>query len=180
MKNNISIIREEQRERFNVLTEEISNINKEIETRYKSLPTSNKKEWEIMVLNTVMPLHKKLHEKEEEYNFLKKELLEKKYANRICYSDVHPFEVIKEITQNKYLIREMNYELKNVKELRDSFVPGGFFGNTNNSLQKWDIKENENGITIHIRRHKDGYWYDSNGFKYYINNEPVQFHDFNF
>ena len=54
MEKNISIIREEQRERFNVLTEEISIINKEIEKRYKALPTSNKKEWEIMFLNMIM------------------------------------------------------------------------------------------------------------------------------
>lgn len=114
--------------------------------------------------------------------YLETELLEHKYANNYMYSDVDPYEVIEECTENCYIIRPMiAIETEQSKNDRQkSFVPGGFIGHTDNSVQKWDIVSDENASTFKIRRHKDGKWYDANGSKYYISNHPVKFYDYNF
>ena len=127
-----------------------------------------------------------LHDKREwlikEIKKLELELLEKKYANHYGYSDVEPYEVVEEITPNKYLIRWMKsvQTEESKKKLKESFVVGGFFGHVENDLQEWDISSQNETKPFAIRRHKDGNWYDSSHRKYVISSKPIKFYDFNF
>lgn len=113
--------------------------------------------------------------------FLETELIEKKYANEILYSDVKPYEVLEERTENLYLIREMKCtEKEESKQARfQSFVPGGFCGTFDNNLQEWEIVPDESAPVLKIRRHKDGIFY-LNGRRFSISEEPIRFYDFNF
>lgn len=110
------------------------------------------------------------------------ELLDKKYANKILFSDVEPFEVIEEKTPNLYVVRSMKaVQTDSSKEnLSNSFVRGGFVGTYDNDLQEWDITPDENGEILNIRKHKNGKFYDSNRVEYVISNKPCKFYDFNF
>lgn len=112
----------------------------------------------------------------------KMELLEKKYANLVMYSDIKPFEVIEERTPNLYLIREMDAVItdESRKRLNESFSPGGFCGHFDNDLQEWNITSNEEYPIFKIRRHKDGFYYSALGEKFRINSKPVKFYDYNF
>ena len=112
----------------------------------------------------------------------KMELLEKKYANLIMYSDIKPFEVVEERTPNLYLIREMDAVItdKSKKELQESFSPGGFCGHFDNDLQEWHITSNEEYPVFKIRRHKDGCFYSTLREKYSISHKPIKFYDYNF
>lgn len=120
-----------------------------------------------------------LEDKIEKINI---ELIEKKYANRYLYSDIEPYEVVEEITPNKYKIRWMkSVQTEDSKQkLKDSFVVGGFFGHYDNNLQEWDITPCETSQPFAIRRHKDGNWYDIYHCRYSISNKPIKFYDFNF
>ena len=117
-----------------------------------------------------------------EINKIELELLDKKYANKYGYSDIEPYEVVEERTPNMYLIRWMKsvQTEKSKKELKDSFVAGGFFGHFDNDLQEWNITSCEDNQPFAIRRHKDGNWYDTYHRKYCISSKPVKFYDFNF
>lgn len=127
-----------------------------------------------------------LHDKREwlikEIEKLELELLEKKYANHYGYSDVEPYEVIEEITPNKYLIRWMKSAQteESKKKLKESFVAGGFIGHVENDLQEWNISSCDETEAFAIRRHKDGNWYDSIHRKYVISPKPIKFYDYNF
>lgn len=118
----------------------------------------------------------------DEIKKMELELLEKKYANHYGYSDIEPYEVVEERTPNMYLIRWMKsvQTEKSKKELKDSFVAGGFCGHFDNDLQEWDITSCEDNQPFAIRRHKDGNWYDTYHRKYCISSKPIKFYDFNF
>jgi hypothetical protein len=102
-----------------------------------------------------------------------------KYANRISYSDMTPFEVIKEATAKKLVIREM--EATRDPEWTPNFTPGGFMAVcTNQNEQKWIIKSCDGYPLVTIREHKDGTFRDNAGNKYRLSNVPVRYFDYNF
>lgn len=103
-----------------------------------------------------------------------------KYFNRVLSSDINPFEVIEEKTDRLIIIREMKSELLNPSDVNNTFVPGGFFGHFDNSIQKWDISSHNDGCTMEIRLHKNGQWKDRFGVRYIPSDEPVKKYDFNF
>jgi hypothetical protein len=101
------------------------------------------------------------------------------YANRICYTDVEPCEVVEVRTANKMLIREMDATLD--PTWKREFHPGGFFGHTaNDRSQRWFYSSNPANRVLAIRKHKDGRWYDSHGSRYSIADQPYKFYDHNF
>jgi hypothetical protein len=66
------------------------------------------------------------------------------------------------------------------KAIMDSFIPGGFIGNVDNSLQDWTFEVDETNPIIEIRKHKDGHWY-AKGKRYFsIEYQPYEHYDFNF
>ena len=100
------------------------------------------------------------------------------YANRIGYSDVIPFEVLRAVNAITLEVREM---MATELPWDRKFVGGGFLGHvTNQDDQKWDIQPDKDGDTFRIRQHKDGKWYDRNGSRYILSLEPSKFYDFNF
>ena len=80
----------------------------------------------------------------------------KKYANKILFSDIEPYEVIEQKTERLLVIREMECKEKeeSIKNRIQSFIPGGFCGHYDNDVQDWDIKPKNNGYTFKIRKHK--------------------------
>ena len=103
------------------------------------------------------------------------------YANRLGYSDIDPFEVIRRYTDRKLQICEMKVAPCPVNMSELEFVAGGFCGTyTNQGEQRWLIESDlANGQCFDIRLHKDGYWY-SRGGKYALNDKPIKFYDYNF
>lgn len=105
-----------------------------------------------------------------------------KYANRIMYSDIHPFEIVRQLSDKMIEVRRMDAVIteESKKKLADSFVPGGFLGHTDNSLQEYTFSSNtENPIEV-ARKHKDGYWYTSYGYKHLLSETPEKLYDYNF
>lgn len=104
---------------------------------------------------------------------------EKLYANRILWSDVDAFEVIRKVS-------EKTYEVRKLKAIDDpnwkpDFVPGGFVGHTfNDSEREWTFEPDESRPVIRIRLHKDGWFKDSNGMRFEISDRPRKYYDSNF
>ena len=99
------------------------------------------------------------------------------YANNKGYSDIHPYEIVKVISDKTIEIREM--DSKELPWKRD-WHEGGFAGHlANQNKQKWDIKPNEKNKPIKARLRKDGYFHSNVG-KHYIEAEPRRFYDYNF
>ena len=102
-----------------------------------------------------------------------------KYANMIGWTDIRPFEVIKVTESGKQAyVREMSaVEL----DWEKKFFGGGFLGHVaNGEDQRWEISSDEGGLVVRIRLHKDGKWYDRNGDRYVMSDEPRRFYDYNF
>ena len=131
---------------------------------------------------------KKEHEAVKDLKSRKQELLilvaEKKYANQYLYSDVNPWEVIEEKSPVRIVVRAMRCQIKPEarKALQESFVPGGFLGHFDNAVQEWDISPDKDGMTIELRKHKDGRWYEagSRSCPFILSTEPFKRYDYNF
>ena len=108
----------------------------------------------------------------------------KKYANQHFYSDTEPWEVIEELSDCRIVVRRMKATLKEEarKALQASFVPGGFFGHTDNDLQEWDIVPDPKGMTLTLRKHKDNRWYETGDTHtpFILSLKPVKVYDYNF
>ncbi len=103
----------------------------------------------------------------------------KKFANHHSYSDVHPYEVIREVSEKCLEVRQMK------SEKDPNFVPdidvGGFVGHvSNNHEQTWIIESDPTRPIVRIRLHKTGKWKDKHGNTYYLSDKPKRFYDYNF
>ena len=105
-----------------------------------------------------------------------------KYANKMLYTDIIPFEVIRHRKDNLIEVREMDAEItqESREKLAASFRPGGFLGYTNNDLQEYTYTSNAENPIVSIRMHKDGRWYDKYGNRYVLRNAPEKRYDYNF
>lgn len=106
---------------------------------------------------------------------------DKKYASMHLHTDAHAYEIVAEKSDKVMMVRQLVATPTNesMKKMRETFVPGGFFGHTDNSLQEWTFASKEDNPVIAIRKHKDGRWY-ANGFLFTIESEPREFYDYNF
>jgi len=101
-----------------------------------------------------------------------------KYANHIAYTDVHPFEVLRIVNSTTLEIRSMSAV---EQPWERKFLAGGFLGHMENQKdQVWDIQPDKDGDVLRIRQHKDDKWYDRDGARYSLANQPRRFHDYNF
>ena len=111
------------------------------------------------------------------------------YANRLGYSDVEPFEVLREVKPGVVEIRAM--KAKAAHKHKDlAFQPGGFFGHcASQENQRWEIKPDAEAPVIVARLCKakasaygrrPGYYYDRHGNRYQPAEQPCKFYDFNF
>jgi hypothetical protein len=101
------------------------------------------------------------------------------YANRHGYSDVHPYEVVRKVSDKCLEVRSMKSTLD--PEWKPEIVPGGFGGHcVNNYDQKWHTISDTSGRVVRIRKHKNGNWKDASGNVFKLNHEPIKFSDYNF
>lgn len=123
---------------------------------------------------------------EEVIHPLRVELLpnEDKFFSEYLWSDVNAYEVVRQCTPDKYVVRELDAELTEEadKALKDSFEVGGFCGHFNNDCQEWTFKSNPKNPEIEIRRHKNGKWYRANTrtCPFILKDHPYKFYDYNF
>ncbi len=107
-----------------------------------------------------------------------------KYANHIMYTDIEPFEVIRQISETCVEIRAMkSTELHDFAEL--GFQAGGFLGHCSaQHKQRWDIQSDPNGYVTRIRlskaKGKAGRWFDAHGNRYALSDTPQRVYDYNF
>ena len=115
---------------------------------------------------------------------LSKYLQEQMYISLFLYSDVKAYEVVEVLTIDHLLVRQLSATIKpEAKEaLQKSFVPGGFCGHFDNSQQEWSFESNENNPVVHVRRHKDGRFYEAHArtCPYILQDKPYEFRDYNF
>lgn len=103
----------------------------------------------------------------------------KPFANRRTGTDIEPYEVIRTIGAKTLEIREMKAELH--PDWKPESIGFGFYRHVSNICsQKWIITSDpDNKYTIKIRLHKDGFYYDADGDRYYLSEEPEKFYDYN-
>lgn len=100
------------------------------------------------------------------------------YANRLGYSDVTPFEVIRVVSGKTLEVRAMKYEKDDSVEL--NFDVGGFAAHcSNQNEQRWHISSDESERVVRIRLNKSG-WQDAHGNFYDLSVMPRRFYDYNF
>lgn len=181
--------KEQYKSRWQQLVSEIEVLKKEIDEEYKKLPDipHDSDEWKECfskyVKNICVPNKEKICYKEQEADHCRIRSLDKFYCNRHLYSDIQPYEVIEVLSDTRLRLRSMNYTMDSgcVKRLNESFKPGGFMGNFDNSVQEWVCSSDETGIVIEVRKHKDGHFYEANNcIPYVLSDEPRRFRDFNF
>lgn len=100
---------------------------------------------------------------------------EQVYANRYGYSDVHPYEVVR-------VISDKTIEIRRMKATRDPswkpvFHEGGFSAHCSNQHdQRWFYESDADAETIRIRKSTKG-WCKG---RFKIAAQPRRFYDYNF
>lgn len=101
-----------------------------------------------------------------------------KFANHAGYTDWHPYEIVRIVSDKTIEIREMASKLD--PDWKPDIIPGGFAGHcVNNNSQEWIYESKPDGLVTKARLHKDGRWYSSQG-RHVIMDKPRRFHDYNF
>jgi hypothetical protein len=100
------------------------------------------------------------------------------YANRLGWSDVEPFEIVRRVSDKTFDVRPMRAERD--PEWEPEFVPGGFCGTVvNQNSQRWLYESDPAQALVRIRLGKQG-WRDAGGSRYAISATPFKFYDYNF
>ena len=101
------------------------------------------------------------------------------YANLQGYTDVHPFEVVNEISKITVEIRALDTKQTVFPK---QFHAGGFVGHfSDNRNQEYEYTSNKENTVRRIRWSKaKGYWYDKYGNRFLMSVKPYKFHDYNF
>jgi len=100
------------------------------------------------------------------------------FANRCGYTDVHPFEVVRIVSDKCIEVRAMDTSDNKTKL---DFHVGGFSAHCSNQKdQSYDFTSNPDNQTIKVRLHKDTWWRSKHGERFYIAEAPRKFHDYNF
>lgn len=109
---------------------------------------------------------------------------EKWYMSEYLYSDRYAYEVVEVYSWDKMAVRRLKAtEVQEARNARiESFIPGGFVGTFDNSLQEWNFESDEMNPILIVRRHKDGAFYRSNTrtCRFIPQVEPYEYYDFNF
>ena len=108
---------------------------------------------------------------------------DKWYMTEYLYTDSHAYEVVEVYSWNKMAVRRLDATLteESKKALQESFVPGGFCGYMDNSLQEYTYKSSDHYPIEIVRRHKDGKFYRPNTrtCPLVVESEPNEYRDFN-
>ena len=102
-----------------------------------------------------------------------------KYANQIGYTDVHPFEVVRIVSDKTVEVRAM--EAVRDDSVKLDFIPGVFSAHcANQSEQKWIITSDESNPVFRVRLSKNRGWQDKYGQRFSMADAPRKFYDYNF
>ncbi len=105
--------------------------------------------------------------------------METRFANRLGYSDVEPFEVVRVVSEKCLEVRAMKAELD--PAWKPEWVVGGFAGQCiNQRNQKWVIESDVEGCVQRIRLQKNGDWKAPSGERFALSIIPIRFYDYNF
>lgn len=100
------------------------------------------------------------------------------YCNMAMYSDVHPYEVVKVVSDKCVEIRAMKATLVNAPK---DFHPGGFVGHyADNYAQEYTYESNPEGATMRVRWSERNRRWQQGNQKFRMSDKPVKFHDYNF
>lgn len=109
---------------------------------------------------------------------------EKWYMSEYLYSDRQAYEVVEVYSWHKMAVRQLKaIEVPEAQARRKaSFIPGGFVGHFDNSLQEWTFESDETNPILIVRRHNDGWFYRPNTrtCPFIPHTEPYEFYDFNY
>ena len=103
----------------------------------------------------------------------------KKYCNFYGYSDVHPYEVVRVVSDQTVEIRPMGHSENKAKM---NWVAGGFAGHcTNNYSQEYDYYSLPDAEVIRVRWSKaNKTWQRGKYMKFGMSDSPRYFYDYNF
>jgi len=102
------------------------------------------------------------------------------HANYRGYSDTHPYEIVRVVSDKTIELRAMTAERR--EGWTPEFVRGGFSAHcTNNGDQRsaWVIKSDPEGYTVRARLQKDGSWKSSHG-RHSLHTAAIKHYDYNF
>tara|TARA_R110000744_G_scaffold367657_1_gene477221 strand:- start:42 stop:392 length:351 start_codon:yes stop_codon:yes gene_type:complete len=106
------------------------------------------------------------------------------FANHHGYSDVHPYEIVRIVSDKCIEIRAMDTSENKTKM---NFVAGGFSAHCSNQhAQDYDYTSNPENHVKKIRLNRvsqycaDKVWKCKNGARYNISDEPYKYYDYNF
>jgi hypothetical protein len=101
-----------------------------------------------------------------------------KYANCYGYSEIYPFEIVREVTDKTIEIRALVPSPD--PAWTPHFIAGGFAGHcTNQNRQTWLYSSDPTAPVIRMRKRKDGKWYSKMGM-HRVEDKPLYFYDYNF
>ena len=100
------------------------------------------------------------------------------FANRLGYSDIEPFEVVRVVSERCLEIRAMRAERD--PSWQPEWIPGGFAGHClNQAEQRWVIQSDPNGRVLRIRLGRNG-WRSADRDRFEVADQPRRFYDYNF
>lgn len=104
------------------------------------------------------------------------------YANEYGFTDVHPFEIVKVVSDRTIEVRKMKATLD--PEWQPEFAPGGFAGHcTNQNQQRWLYEPDPEGEIVRLWKSEAGKYLGKwvcKGRLFQIAPEPKRFYDYNF
>ena len=106
--------------------------------------------------------------------------IEYTHANNNGYSDTHPFEIVRVVSDKTIELRSMTAE--RAADWKPKIVAGGYAGhctNNGNQSKAWVIKSDPEGYTVRARLQKDGSWRSSHG-RHSLHTAAIKHHDYNF
>ncbi len=102
----------------------------------------------------------------------------KAYCNRLGYTDVYPFEVVRTVSNITVEIRRMNTTLVKAPK---NFHPGGFCGHySDNHDQEYTYESNLDAPVIRVRWSEAKKQWQHAGSRFSMDDTPYKFHDYNF
>jgi hypothetical protein len=101
----------------------------------------------------------------------------KMYANKMGYTDIHPYEIVRKVSEKTLEIRAMDTVLDPAWKMVAHV--GGFCANVVNNGGEWIITSNPENTVIRVRLGKKGYK-NKYGERFVLSSEPEKFYDYNF
>ncbi|MBO4549689.1 MAG: hypothetical protein J5733_03070 [Bacteroidaceae bacterium] len=174
-------IQERSKVKLNILRKTLEQNKKDEDDAYKVLRDDKENEQNREAFHEKCSLRRKL---EREIEMVMPFCCDRWYMTEHLYSDARAYEVVEVYTPDKMDVRKLKATItpEAQKKLHESFIPGGFCGHFDNSLQEWTFESDDKNPIITVRRHKDGKFYRANSrtCPFYPTEEPYEWYDYNF